>query len=443
MSSLRRRLLLWLLPATFLAGTLASLGTYWGAVLQLNDLLNDQMRYVARHLSLSGEQVSFDVQDHQLSLSDVGKADEVLLQVWDRRGQLHYSSDSVLELPAPTDTGVGDVPFRNQIWHTFVEQRGDRLIRVAQAQDARWEALAGLAVHLLWPVLSLLPLLALFLWFGIGYGLKPLHRIVEELAQRNAHSLVPIQDADLPSEVKPLVTELNDLLKRLQQSFTMQKDFIADAAHELRTPIMALSLQAELAQRAEDDEERALALGQLQIGATRLAHLAQQLLTLARLEPEAQSAPWQSVRLLDLCKSVILDRIRAAKANGIDLGLTDADDVEITGDPSALRILLNNLVENAIRHAPGGIIDLSVRREGETVILEVRDNGPGIPEIERARVLERFYRGVSEKSAQGSGLGLSIVARIAEQHGATLSLHSGPDGRGLWVRVCCPSTQST
>ncbi len=435
MNSLRRRLLLWLLPATFAAGALASVGTYWGALLELGDLLNDQMRYIARHVSLSGEQVSFDRPGHRLTDAEEEKQDEVLLQVWDTQGQLHYSSDPALQLPAPTAVGISDLSYQAQTWHTFVTPRGDRLIRVAQAQNARWEALAGLAVHLLWPVLSLLPLLALFLWFGIGYGLKPLHRIVAELAQRNANSMVPIKDTDLPSEISPLVTELNSLLQRLDQSFTLQRHFIADAAHELRTPIMALSIQADLAQRAADQEERQQALIQLQGGVSRLAHLAQQLLTLARLEPEAQCAPQQPVPLLALCKQVISDRIRQSDLSGNDLGLAQAEDLSIMGDAAALGILLNNLVDNAIRHAPGSTINLSVWRDGQEVILEVSDDGPGIPEAERERVLERFYRGQGEKLSQGSGLGLSIVAKIAERHRAGLVLDSGPGGQGLCVRL--------
>lgn len=443
MNSLRRRLLLWLLPATFAAGALASVGTYWGAFLELGDLLNDQMRYIARHVSLSGEQVSFDRHDHRLTDAEEDKQDEVLLQIWDNQGQLHYSSDPALQLPAPTAVGINDVSYQEQTWHTFVTPRGDHLIRVAQAQDERWEALAGLAVHLLWPVLSLLPLLALFLWFGIGYGLKPLHRIVAELAQRNANSMVPIKDTDLPSEISPLVTELNSLLQRLDQSFTLQRHFIADAAHELRTPIMALSLQADLAQRAEDQGERQQALLQLQRGVSRLAHLAQQLLTLARLEPEAQCAPLQPVSLLALCKQVIGDRIRQSDLSGNDLGLAQAEDVSIMGDAGALSILLNNLVDNSIRHAPGSTINLSVRRDGQAVVLEVSDDGPGIPEAERGRVLERFYRGQGEKLPQGSGLGLSIVAKIAEQHRAGLTLDSGPGGQGLCVRLSFRVTGGT
>jgi len=442
MSSLRRRLLLWLLPATFLAGVLASVGTYWGAFLELGDLLNGQMRYIAEHVSVGeGDHVALvDAGKHKKHV-DEDKADEVLLQVW-RAGKLDFTTDPALTLPPPQQPGLNDVLVGGQTWHTFVDQRDDRLIRVAQAQDARWEALAGLALHLFWPVLSLLPLLALFLWFGIGYGLKPLHRIAVELTQRNVNSMEPIVTGSLPDEVKPLVDGLNDLLQRLEQAFTMQKHFIADAAHELRTPMMALSIQTQLAQSADDPEERKAALAQLQHGVGRLTHLAQQLLTLARLEPEAQSAEPQPVELSALCKSVISDQIRIADAKQLDLGLMGSETAVITGDPGNLRILLNNLVDNAIRYTPQqGRIDLAVHQDSNGIVLEVCDSGPGIPEAERVRVLDRFYRGHNPNES-GSGLGLSIVKRIAEQHGAVVLLDTGVEGRGLRVEVRFPTPQA-
>lgn len=435
MGSLRRRLLLWMLPVTFLAGILASVGTYWGAFLELGDLLNGQMRYIAEHVDVAnGNRVSLIDDGKHNQQIDEDKADEVLLEVW-RGGKLDFTTDAALTLPPPGRPGLSDVSFNGQTWHTFVDQRGDRLIRVGQAQDARWEELAGLAVHLFWPVLSLLPVMALFLWFGIGHGLKPLRRVAGELSRRDAESLEPIAHGVLPNEVKPLVDGLNDLLRRLNRAFTMQKHFIADAAHELRTPMMALRIQTQLAQSADAEEERQEALAQVESGVTRLTHLAQQLMTLARLEPQVQAPVSQSVELSALCKSVILDQVRMAEAKYIDLGLVTQDKVEVPGDADMLRILLNNLVDNAIRYTPAhGTVDLAVRRKGNEVVLEVCDNGPGIPVAERAHVLERFYRG-SNQNSPGSGLGLSIVQRITERHGARLGLESGPDGNGLLAQV--------
>ncbi|WP_292502065.1 ATP-binding protein [Mesorhizobium sp.] len=437
--SLRRRLVLWFLPVTLLVGIVASIGTYWGAFLELQDLLDDQMQYVAEHVDVAdGNRVSLISDGKQYQ----NKADEVLLEVW-RGRKLDFTTDAGVILPPPERTGLVDVSFNGQTWHTFVGRRDDQLIRVGQAQDARWEALAGLSVHLFWPVLSLLPLLALFLWFGVGYGLKPLYRIIAELEQRDAESLAPIGPGPLPNEVKPLVDSLDGLLRRLDRAFTMQKHFIADAAHELRTPMMALSIQTQLVQTACTEEERKQALSQLETGVSRLTHLAEQLLTLARLEPQGQASVPQSVELLGLCKSVILDHIRLAEAKHVDLGLVTQDKVEIQGAPDTLGILLKNLVDNAIRYTPPcGAVDVAVRRKGNEVVLEVRDTGPGIPEAERACVLKRFYR-CRNQNIQGSGLGLSIVQRIAEQHGARLVLGGGPDGNGLLAQVCFRSLEET
>jgi signal transduction histidine kinase len=441
LNSLRRRLLLWLLPATFVVGALASVGTYWAATLTLIDLLDEQLRYVAEHINIDGERLTLNTtNDLERRLGDEG-ADEVLLEVW--QGQrLRYTSNAALRLPAPAHIGLGDVVYGGQAWHTVVVDRGDRLIRVAQAKDARWEALARVALNLLWPIASLIPLLAVSLWFGIGYGLKPLRQIASELSRRNADSWAPVTPYPLPGEVKPLVDSLNAMLGRLERAFTVQREFVADAAHELRTPAMALSVHAELAQSADTAGERESALAQVQQGVVRLNHLTQQLLTLARVEPGAQSADFEPVDLVALCKSGVLDQIHLAEAKQLDLGLAEREAASVLGDSGNLRILLSNLVDNAIRYTPAhGRIDVAVKWEAGSVVIEVRDDGPGIPREERDRVLDRFYRG-NHQGQPGTGLGLAIVKRIADQHRAVLSLDAGVDGNGLRARVVFPGLPS-
>ncbi|RQV07930.1 HAMP domain-containing protein [Burkholderia cenocepacia] len=442
-ASLRRRLLTWLLPAACVIGLVASAGTYWGALRELDDLLDDQMRSMSKQIVVgpNGE-LSFSNHAKGKHGFEASDPDAVLLQVW-RNGTLVYSTDRDSKLPAPAQQGIASVDVGGQPWRTYVTERGGTTIRLAQARHARWEAIAGIAVHLLWPVFSMLPLLALGLWFGIGAGLRPLRAIASGLKRRNANNLEPVDVASMPNEVRPLAEAINDLLARLDRSFTLQRHFIADAAHELRTPIMGLSIQSQLLRRAASAEEREHILAQIQAGTTRLGHLAEQLLTLARLEPDAQAAVAASapVDLAALCRSVVSDRARVADAHRIDLGAIVDAPVIAAGNADTLRVLLNNLVDNAIRYAgEGARVDVSARIDGTTPVLEVADDGPGIPEAERSDVWERFYRGEGAQAAtsSGSGLGLSIVKRIAEQHRASVALGTTRGGRGLTVTVRFP-----
>ncbi|WP_087129119.1 ATP-binding protein [Caballeronia concitans] len=431
--------MLWLLPATLLAGLLASAATYWGALSELDEVLGDQLKGIGQHVVVD--------ENNRVSLTGLRQRDDdrmsgeqshgVLLQIWRGATQI-FSSDPDSILPPPVGTGLADITVGGQLWHSFVTREGDVSVRVAQQRKARWEAVAEIAMHLFWPVLSLVPVLALFLWFGIGYGLRPLREIAASLKRRDANNMQPIYTAAMPGEVKPLVDALNDLLHRLDNAFTAQKNFIADAAHELRTPIMGLGLQAELLERASSAAEREEINAQLRVGVVRLARLSEQLLTLARLSPDAQLAEDQPFDLCALARSVVSDRSRVAEVNDVDLGLVEGTPLIVRGNAENVRILLNNLVDNAIRY--GGShsrVDVVVHSHEGRPVVEVRDTGPGIAEVDLPRVWERFYRG-SGHAASGSGLGLSIARRIAEQHHAVISLERGLDGRGLTVRVCFP-----
>jgi two-component system OmpR family sensor kinase len=239
----------------------------------------------------------------------------------------------------------------------------------------------------------------------------------------------------VPEEAQPLVLSLNDLLARLKSALDAQRALVADAAHELRTPLTALQLQVQLVERATSAEERASALGALQTGLQRAIHAVQQLLTLARQEPGAGEYRPVTLSLAQLIRDVVVEQESLAEAKGIDLGVTQADEQAlVSGDREALRILLSNLVGNALRYTPrGGRVDVACgMREGQA-FMSVDDNGPGIPPEDRERVFDRFYRGAAGGEI-GSGLGLSIVKAIADRHRASVVLGDSDVG-GLRATV--------
>jgi len=247
--------------------------------------------------------------------------------------------------------------------------------------------------------------------------------------------------------VQPLVHALNGLLGRLERALVAQRAFIADAAHELRTPLTAVHLQAQLVERAATDDERRAAMQTLKRGLDRATHLVEQLLTLAREEPDVAIRPFAPVDLAALARSVVGEQAAIAAARGLDLGLERADPAVVEGDAAGLRTLLSNLVDNALRYTPrGGRVDVAVESQGTGAAIIVRDSGPGIPAAERNRVFDRFYRAPNAAAADlaGSGLGLAIVRRVAERHGADVALGTGiaEDGReGLGVTVLFPSAR--
>jgi len=257
------------------------------------------------------------------------------------------------------------------------------------------------------------------------------------VARRTPESLEPIGAESVPEEVQPLVDSLNGLLERLGGALAQQRSFVADAAHELRTPLTALRLQLQLAERARDDGEREKAHAMLRDGIARAVHLVEQLLTLARADPEATRAGMAAVDLLELVQSAARAHEPEAMHRGMELRteLRDAPLV-LQGDRSALRALLDNLLDNAIRYGRSPIA-LRAYREGSEARLEVEDAGPGIPAVERERVFDRFYRGEGVASG-GSGLGLAIVRRLAQRHGGRVELAEGSGGAGLLARVVLP-----
>jgi two-component system OmpR family sensor kinase len=318
----------------------------------------------------------------------------------------------------------------------YALRSGGLSIQVAQPVRVRDELAARAAWRTIAPFILLLPLLGLLVWIAVTRALRPLESVANAVKTRSPRSLDPLPEQRLPEEIRPVVSALNDLLPQLARALEIQRAFIADAAHELRTPLTAVRLQLQLAERARDDVERAAAFESLRNGLDRTTHLVEQLLTLAREEPDGAMHQSTEVDLTALAADVVSTLSPFAENRSIDLGLARSEPgLIVHGEREALRTLLSNLVDNALRYTPaGGRVDVSAFRAPEGVVLEVSDTGPGIPPDERARVFDRFYRR-GGADLPGSGLGLAIVRSVAERHGATVTLADGPDGRGLTARV--------
>ena len=430
MNSIRRNLLLALLGTLCAALLLAGWATYRTALDEAGELFDYHLEQIA--LSLRDQRFEGGAQalasDEQL---------DYVIRVWDQNGLTVFYSRPHYTLPELTRLGYSTTETDEEAWRLYAIQYRGLTIAVAQPIRVRNELAAAAASRTLLPFFVLLPVLGALTWWLVGHGLRPLGRLAQSVQSRTPDSLDALSAGDVPDEVRPLVDSLNDLLNRLKAALDAQRAFVGDAAHELRTPLTALQLQTQLVERARSEEDRAAALGDLKQGLQRASHTVQQMLTLARQEPEASQATMSDVRLADVVRESVTEHLRLAETRHIDLGVVQADEAAmVRGDAGSLKILLANLIGNALRYAPnGGRVDVSCVLADGVASLEVADNGPGIPPEERERVFDRFYR---RGSGSGAGLGMSIVRTIARRHGAAVELGDA-EGGGLNVRVTFPS----
>ncbi|MBS0506205.1 MAG: sensor histidine kinase N-terminal domain-containing protein [Proteobacteria bacterium] len=438
-SSLRVRLLVFLLAAIVLTAVVQGLLAYRSALVEADALFDYQMQQTAYALRAG---LPPDAQAGASSLPEY-KNDELIVQVWTNEGLRIFESAAGAALPQLAVLGYSQVQARGNTYRVFSLQTRSQVIQVAQDMSARRAMARALALRSLLPLAVMAPLLALAVWWAVSRLLAPVQRVRGQLAQRRPDELRPVSDAGLPSELQPLVREFNALLARVQQAFEAQQHFVADAAHELRSPLAALKLQVQGLQRAPDAAARALAVERLGSGIDRATRLVEQLLALARQESRIASGEQpQALCLADLARQAVADAASAAQQRGIDLGLApltpEADGASVPGHAQALAILLRNLLDNAIKYTPqGGRVDVQLQADADHLTLLVDDSGPGIAPEERARVLQRFHRGPqhADGGAQvaGSGLGLAIADSIARLHGARLELAQAPQLGGLRV----------
>lgn len=439
--SLRRELMVWVLGALSLAAPALVLAAYLMTLGEIDEVLDDSLHQTA--LLLADRDLA-GVFPTQPAVKAVPYADtESMLVAIARRpdGALLFTSQPEISLRFDAAPGASIQSANGARWHIFTVVQADRIVQVAQPTAARHEVAAESASKLLVPLFLLVAMIAALLVFALRRGIRPLGVVNTALGQRGETSLAPLDLHEVPVEVLPLVRTLNDLLGRLGTAFEAQRHFVADAAHELRSPVTALQLQAQLLERAADPAERAAATAELSAGIGRVRRLIEQLLDLSRATAEdTTSGPGvrESVRLGGLAQAAVVRWSSDAERRQIDLGAAVEIESMVDADPLQLEILLNNLVENALRYTPAqGVVDVVASVIDAHPTLRVVDDGPGVPHDERARVFDRFYRSprALALAEAGSGLGMAIVKAIADRHRAVVSLHGGRDGRGLEVRV--------
>jgi two-component system OmpR family sensor kinase len=437
-SSIRGQLLAWLLGALMVAGLLIGYSAYHRAQQDIDELLDYQLKQLA--FSLSHQSVGSASPPPGLLLPEP----DFITQVWDKDGVLMFYSRPNLAIPMRPRQGFSNVEWNHQAWRVYTQLDGFRTIQVAHPLSLREEMAASLTRRAVMPLVLLLPLLGVGIWIIVGQALRPLSSISSALGVRTPLALEPLPQRDLPEELVPLVGSLNDLLQRLNRALEAQRQFVADAAHELRSPLTAVQLQLQLVKRAGTAEERAAALERLERGVQRSTRLVQQLLTLARQDPQDAAAGPTSVDLDRVAREVVADFEPMAQRDGLTLTLDSQGPARARGDGDSLRVMLGNLVDNAIRYTSRGGVVVRVQQRGGDVVLEVEDTGAGIPADERTRVFDRFYRvpGQKTEEEEGSGLGLAIVKRVVDRHGGRISLDSGTGGAGLRVTVQLPSGNS-
>jgi two-component system, OmpR family, sensor kinase len=437
--SIRGRLLAGLLGSLVVAGLVMGYAAYRRAHHDLDELLDYQLQQLA--FSLSHQSVASVSVPPGTPLPEP----DFITQVWGRDGVLVFYSRPSVAIPMRPRPGFSNMDWKGQSWRVFTQLDGNRIIQVAHPLSLRQEMAADFARRAVLPLVALVPLLAIGIWILVGRALAPLSSISAALRARTPAALEPLPQGNLPEELVPLVGSLNDLLGRLQQTLEVQRQFVGDAAHELRSPLTAVQLQLSLLKRASGEEERTAAIERLERGVQRSNRLVQQLLTLARQDPQLLDVDSENVDMHQLAREVVADFEPQALLHRQTLRLdSPADAVLVRGDREALRVMLSNLIDNALRYTPSqGSVIVRASREGDAALIEVEDTGLGIPPEQRLRVFDRFYRVPRAASEEGSGLGLAIVKRIADRHTGTVSLDDAVSGSGLRVSVRLPLAPAT
>jgi two-component system sensor histidine kinase QseC len=443
--SVRHQLLTLILSAVSVAWIVAAAVSFRDARHEVAEVLDAHLAQTASLISVQrereGDEDEVDT-EHAPVLHRYGR--RVMFQAWKNGTTLGLHSQHAPDTPlSRVRDGFSDATIGGARWRVFStwDPRNRVLVQVAEQDYERDELATAVARNFVVPLAITLPIVGLMIWVAVGRATQSLTHVNEQVASRSADNLTPLDLAGAPSEIGALVTSLNQLFKRVQRLIEQERQFTADAAHELRTPLAGIRAQAQVALGATADAERAHALDGVIAGCDRATHTVEQMLTLARLAPDAVSFQPTQVELGAVLKDTISDLAQAALAKGMDVELTHEQHVLVSADAGLLAILFRNLIDNAVRYSPPSTrVAIQIEPGDDQALVRITDTGPGISASERAHVGRRFYRAPGTQ-APGSGLGLSIVHRILELHRGRMQFDAPPTGSGLQVTVVLPSVR--
>ena len=414
--------------------------------------LRDAAQVVARYLRNDGGALALEMRDAGRQMLVAGDMSEKVFQVRDRANEVIEGDRDLPAAEFTPDMEPRKVYFRDdylrnrevRVAYVFAQVGGlpgAALVQVAETPEKRVWLASSIIGGVLAAQFVILPLAMMLVWFGLTKGIAPLNELADAVRRRRRNDLSPIDVREAPEEVRPFVSAMNELVRRLEQSLLAQERFVADAAHQMRTPLAGLRTQAEFALRQRDPAGIEHAMRQIATGAEHATRVVNQLLALARADIDSVPA-MQRQDMVVLAREAVGEWAMRALERSIDVGYEPgaiaAGGALVDGNADLLHEMLSNLLDNAIRYTPAhGRVTVRVHASGERVVLEVEDNGIGIAASDRAMVFERFYR-VLGTGTEGSGLGLAIVRGIAESHGGEVSIHDNPSEHGTLVRVVLP-----
>lgn len=434
MNSIRRNLLLSLLTAVLAIAAIMLAFTYFNTTSELHDLFTDNLRRIA--VVIKGQAFSPTSSQEIPADMDTGELEEsYVIQIWDGVGHLTRSSRPDLALPLMKHEGLNQIEQNKETWEVYNLKANNGYVQIAQPQEIVSTMVGESAARAILPFVLCFLVLIVGGWIVVGRSLSPLNQISKSIQSWDADNMQPLKITDVPVEIQPLVSALNSMLLKLDKAMDMQRQFTADSAHELRTPLTAIKLQLDNLLRACSEQERKEAAQRLSEGIDRSIHLATQLLIASRSMAVKTAPDFKNVRLNELVQALMASFAVLASSKKIDIAFDSEAECRIRGDEEGLRVLVSNLLDNAIRYTPqNGKIIVRLGKEQGHPVLEVSDDGPGIPKNERDKVFQRFYR-IPGTASTGSGLGLSIVKSVADNHNAAVSVSNGPFQRGTTIRI--------